>query len=1102
MPNPPDDTAPFRPSATGQEGAAPAAEPIAEAPTISAGKDAPRRSPAYAEADTVHAGAPGPTPVPTVVAANGVPPVFKPGEILSGRYRVVRFVAAGGMGQVFEVHDQALDERLALKTLHTTLADHSPSARQFKAEVQLARRVTHANVCRIYDLGSHTFADGRVAAFLTMELLRGETLRERIARGPIPAAEAVDLAGQLARGLAAAHAAGIVHRDFKSDNVILVPGRRGAPRAVITDFGVAVTDDDEEGVRGFVGTPAYIAPELVKGGEASDAADIYSYGVVLHEMLSGRLPFTGATPLEIALVRLGQAPPALGREAPPQLVALTAACLLLEPETRLAAASPLLAQLRQDAGSPPRARRRLLVLGAVLLAVLGTLLAVVVLQPARHALVLPALDYGVAPARTWQRVLVRTFTGPAPEDRWLGYVLREGVRAELSDAPRMRTVALAAAMVAESLWATPGRLPEPAQVVALAHATSAGLVVEGEYHRQGDRIVASARVLDGNDGHELGRGEASGPEPMAVIASLGLQLRRLVHLERQTPVSTGLLPDAAEQEAYGEILDATATRNLRRALNGMRALLRTRPTFAGNLALLLSVQAHLTVERQLDLGRLAEVVSQLPLDEGELFRAQIWIAQGEVEKGVALCRARAATDPGDFQLQLDLGECLSDARLHEEALMALAQLRRFPQSRYRELEIEVAELNELLKMRHFEAALTKARTCAERAATDHDVPTQATCLGNGANAARNLSRWDESLDMATATLTLTMQHEVPRQTTMGAVNLALDVRLSIAMAQDDLVTAEAIARDKLAEAQLDGEDQMIRDDNLQLAIVRANAGQLVEARARLENEVVPAYLDATGRPRDGFAETEAGAVALMAGDVATAARYTEDGLRLYIAQQDSRLVAYARCAVAETKLAQDELDAARELVSLAIRYRDQAQLGRSAAVARIELAEIELARGDLDAVEGLLRPLLGADHAELWPADRAAIWAILANALFARGRGAEALAAAEQSWALHPTQAITSRNLHTTRLRATVLGLAGDSGDRRRAEIELTNALRSAHTAGYLFEELELELALARLDVAAGRRARGRAAAARVGRLADQQGLLELARRARVIAAR
>lgn len=233
--------------------------------------------------------------------------------VLSRRYRIVRFLARGGMGEVYEAIDLELGVPIALKMLRPLVGTVSAAAiRRFKREVLLARSIAHPGVCRIYDLGSHEHGDSTY--YLTMELLRGETLSRRLrSRGRLSARDAMPVVRQLCEALSAAHHAGVIHRDFKSPNIMIVPRDGGGERVVVTDFGLARArlDDEaamEERERRVLGTPGYISPEQLRGEEAGPASDLYALGVVLYEMVTGTLPFRGETPTETALLRLERSP--------------------------------------------------------------------------------------------------------------------------------------------------------------------------------------------------------------------------------------------------------------------------------------------------------------------------------------------------------------------------------------------------------------------------------------------------------------------------------------------------------------------------------------------------------------------------------------------------------------------------------------------------------------------------------------------------------------------------------------------------------------------------------------------------------------------------
>ncbi len=276
------------------------------------------------------------------------------GEAIGGRYRVVRLLGRGGMGEVYEVRDQLLDEAAALKTLRADLCFDASLVRRFQTEIQLARRVTHPNVCRVYEVGIHEFGESSrpPLPFFTMQLLEGETLAARIERaGRLRKREAFPLMTQMAQGLAAAHAVGIIHRDFKSANVMLAGGR-----AVITDFGLAGIAEGRAMAAGagsggslsietkLAGTVPYMSPEQLSGGRIGPASDIYSLGVVMFEMATGQLPFDDRHIIHSAMQRASGETPSVRALAPdidPRWEAAIRRCLEVGPERRFASAAEI-----------------------------------------------------------------------------------------------------------------------------------------------------------------------------------------------------------------------------------------------------------------------------------------------------------------------------------------------------------------------------------------------------------------------------------------------------------------------------------------------------------------------------------------------------------------------------------------------------------------------------------------------------------------------------------------------------------------------------------------------------------------------------------------
>lgn len=249
------------------------------------------------------------TPHPPALRTDELDPDTK---TVDGRYELLGLLGSGSMGNVYKVRDLELDETIALKTLHSRFARDEGANRRFRREVKLARRVTHPNVARTFDLG---VAEG--IPYMTMEFISGDSLQNLLrSEGALNSEQLLAVVEPICRGLQAAHDAGVVHRDLKPQNVMLEENGR----VIVTDFGIArasastgqISDSNNTGM---VGTPAYMAPEQVADADEIDArADIYALGVMLYEMLTGALPWKGDSAISIAFERWDRPPPTLPEE--------------------------------------------------------------------------------------------------------------------------------------------------------------------------------------------------------------------------------------------------------------------------------------------------------------------------------------------------------------------------------------------------------------------------------------------------------------------------------------------------------------------------------------------------------------------------------------------------------------------------------------------------------------------------------------------------------------------------------------------------------------------------------------------------------------------
>ena len=279
---------------------------------------------------------------------------LRSGDTLCDRFVVGRHLGTGGMGEVWAARDTQLNEEIAIKTVRDSLTINEGSLARLKREIQLARRIAHPNVCRVHDLFEDASGPSR-RLFLTMELVEGETLSDRLRRdGCIPLQETLAIVRQMIAGLSAAHAANVVHRDLKPSNVMLTSAPAG--RVVIMDFGLArlfetgVAENTATAVTGVVGTPDYMAPEQIAGHVATAATDVYALGLLLFEMLKDERPFGSGGTFDSWLRRAREKPPKLTGVVPGvdrQIDDVIERCLEYEPRKRFASVDDVWVALKR-----------------------------------------------------------------------------------------------------------------------------------------------------------------------------------------------------------------------------------------------------------------------------------------------------------------------------------------------------------------------------------------------------------------------------------------------------------------------------------------------------------------------------------------------------------------------------------------------------------------------------------------------------------------------------------------------------------------------------------------------------------------------------------
>jgi eukaryotic-like serine/threonine-protein kinase len=389
-----------------------------------------------------------------------------------GSYEILSPLGAGGMGEVYKARDPRLSREVAVKVLPAGLAADREALARFEREARAVAALSHPNILAIYDFGED---DG--VSYAVMELLEGETLRQRLAAGPLPARKVADYALQMAEGLAAAHARGIVHRDLKPENLFLMKGdflkildfglaRRGEPPPAGGDTNApTVAALTEPGM--LMGTVGYMSPEQARGKPADARSDIFSFGVVVFEMLSGQRPFQRDTPAETLTAILRDDPPELPaavRESSPAFDRIVRRCLEKDPEARF--------QLARD--------------------VAFTIEAVAGARMPRHS---PAGAAG-SPTESRRSVAVLFFKDLAgnPENAYLGLGLADSTITELSLVKSLLVRPTAAILRYQD------RLMDPAQA---GRELGVDAVVNGSFQRSGSRLRVTVQLIASADGRAL-----------------------------------------------------------------------------------------------------------------------------------------------------------------------------------------------------------------------------------------------------------------------------------------------------------------------------------------------------------------------------------------------------------------------------------------------------------------------------------------------------------------------------------------------------------------------------------------------------------------------
>ena len=900
------------------------------------------------------------------------------------------------MGEVYEAEDLELSERIAIKTIREDIAADERVNQRFRREVQLARKITHPNICRIFDLFQHQFAGPREGTppvlFVTMELLTGETLAQRLKReGPMTAEQARPIVAQMAAALSAAHAADIVHRDFKSSNVVLLPQARewDPPRAVVTDFGLAYSVSDStmgvtlSGSGDLLGTPDYMAPEQVEGAAVTPATDVYALGIVLYEMVTGVRPFVGDTPIASALRRVAGPPAKPPRELvpnlPPAWDAAIMTCLARLPSRRFPDASFVLQALAPGGshiGPSTEIPLRLVVAALLVLAVAGAGIAWRAWNPATApAAVDGAPDPDAGPVKGFASrpaIAVLGFRNLAnrADAEWLATALSEMVTTELGAGEAVRTVPgenVDRMKIELALANTDAYAPET--LARIRGNLGTDLVVFGSYVTVGEGDAASLRVdirlQDSRDGQMLAAVSESGraAELLDLVSRAGVRLRERLGVKVDA-VPAVLESVRASQPASSDArrLYAEGLARLRRfdAL-GARGLLERAVQADARFPLAHAALARTWSSLGYDARAREAAARAFELSAG-LARADRLQVEGTYREmdsawpeAIEIWRTLANFFPDDIEHALRLADAQIASGAPRDGLATIEGFRsRYPSIKDPRLELtEAGAADTLSDFKKMESAAGAAATAAERQGATLVVASAR--LRHGSAVLRQGRRDEATRDFENA----------------KALYEAAGDRAGVARALNNLASAisdgpdtrrtKALYEEGLAIARAVGEQDLVARFLSNLAIQERRAGNL-QMSLRMNQESLAIRRELGDRTNAATSLNNIGNVLLDMGNLKAASEHYAQSASLTREIGDRRGLARALFNEAESQRLQGNLARARSTGAEALEIRRGIDDPAGVATSLFGVGLVAAQQGDLAAGARLLNEGLEMDR--------------------------------------------------------------------------------------------------------------------------------------------
>jgi eukaryotic-like serine/threonine-protein kinase len=1067
---------------------------------------------------------------------------FAADDVVASRFRILRFLARGGMGEVYEAEDLELRARVALKSIRGELLHDEKSLERFKREVHLARQVTHPNVCRIYELFRHSRSNGdsmsagRVGngvVFVVMEMLDGETLADFLKRDPrLRVEDALPIALQMAAGLGAAHAVGIVHRDFKPSNVHLVPRAQGL-RVVITDFGLALRSNHEltmsisvTGTGEVLGTPAYMSPEQVEGKELTPASDVYSLGLVLYQMVTGTRAFEGATPLLAAVRRLRE-DPTLPHKLIPDLdrrwESVILKCLDRDPKARFQSGDEVGAALRWD--EVKRFRNWNMAAGVVLgfLALILGILAVgwIFLNPKHRPEPSGVTNTGQPPVsiavrRSVAVLPLRNLSGRSDKE-WVSTALPEMLTAELAAGGKMRTfpgenIARASA----DLKLTGMQALARDTLDRLWRYLGSDYVVLGSYLDQGSMPAGQIRIdlwlQDAKTGEIAATVSEKGKESdLGDLATrAGTELRQKLGVGEITPgdaafVRASLPSNQEAQRLYSEglaklrVVDVLAAREL------LQRAVASDPSYALGHSALADAWAAMGYDQkaQEESKKARDLSSGLPREERFWIEGKDWELNRRWDKAVEIYRMLFEFFPDNIEYGLRLAAAQKQARTVDQALATLAALRKLPAPVRDDPRIDLQQADAFDIKGSYKEEQAAAEAAASRARDIGGTLLLARALAHEARSFEKQGKLDDAIRSAQESARISdaagERAEVAKALSiMGIVyfdqgnfpeavkayNSALTTQRETGDMRGTATTLNNLANALGEQGDLSGSIKMsneallmfreVGDKHSAAAVLGSIAartlqkGDLKQGKKMLE-EGLAASREIGDKERTSTALYNLGEVLRWQGDLKGARTMYQQAGDLSKQIGDQSGVAYALFSLGDVSTAEDDLDAAREHYNESIKLRTQMGEKGNIAETQMALAFLLIEEGRDSEAENTLTQVREEFRKEGLADDEILADISLARIFLSQGN---VVGAEKETLGVH--NLLANSQDFSVRLRATIEGAQVQAAGRPEDAIRsLQETIASANKSGYVEYLLDAQLALGEVEATSGKVAAG-----------------------------